>query len=538
MFCPNCGFELDGDLRYCTECGHALEDAKAVLNSAGNEVAEEPSVINEAAEEIFASDETEKEPSAGAEAGEEKSPLESEPVADEEDDRPKDDVSSDATPSIQAVRADRPKPSNPVAKPVAAPAPAPAANVSAQKKEPKALYIVGIVVGLAVIAIFSYLLFFSKSGDVAHYGQDKAIVVAQESKITPTDAKGEKIKKYSVTLNGDNGYSTNAEVKGDEGFTVSQFPDVKPGKYTLTVKDSKTKVEWSVPVEVVDNSKSDEAVKDVSLEVPKADSADAKADEGDKKDGNAAADNAAASAAYKQKCQEYLACYGEPRIVEVTDSVYAMRGLCLVDLVDFDQDGQPELLTVVNGMSDDELKSAWNGDIEGLQKSYTVEVWSAADGGVKRLYSQNWLDNSNGGTMFLPLIKADDGSILVSQRTYEMSNAITALLAGRQALAGDNTSVYGKKGDVFSLVSNYESWGVAPSEGNGLEGYYASEGKEISETDYNALYQQFGYGHNYRTYYFLDFSTSDYGSISGESRVDPKQVAEVTKDTLKKVGIE
>lgn len=538
MFCPNCGFELDGDLRYCTECGHALEDAKAVLNSAGNEVAEEPSVINEAAEEIFASDETEKEPSAGAEAGEEKSPVESEPVADEEDDRPKDDVSSDATPSIQAVRADRPKPSNPVAKPVAAPAPAPAANVSAQKKEPKALYIVGIVVGLAVIAIFSYLLFFSKSGDVAHYGQDKAIVVAQESKITPTDAKGEKIKKYSVTLNGDNGYSTNAEVKGDEGFTVSQFPDIKPGKYTLTVRDSKSKVEWGIPVKVVDNSKSTDAVKEVSLEVPKANEADTKTGEGDKKDGGAAADNTAAYAAYKQKCQEYLACYGEPRIVEATDSVYAMRGLCLADLVDFDQDGQPELLTVVNGMSDDELKSAWNGDIEGLQKSYTVEVWSAADGGVKRLYSQNWLDNSNGGTMFLPLIKADDGSILVSQRTYEISNAITTLLAGRQALAGDNTSVYGKKGDVFSLVSNYESWGVAPSEGNGYEGYYASEGKEISGTDYNALYQQFGYGHNYRTYYFLDFSTSDYGSISGESHVDPKQVAEVTKDTLKKVGIE
>lgn len=539
MFCPNCGFELDGDLRYCTECGYALEDAKAVLNSASNEVAEEPSVINEAAEEIFASDETEKEPSAGAEAGEEKSPVESEPVADEEDDQPKDDVSSGATPSIPAVRADRPKHSNPVAKPVAAPAPVPAVNASARKKEPKALYIVGIVVGLAVVGIFSYLLFFGKSGgDVAHYGQDKAIVVVQESKITPTDAKGEKLKKYSVTLNGDNGYSTNAEVKGDEGFTVSQFPNVKPGKNTLTVKDSKSKVEWSIPVKVVDNSKSADAEKEVSLEVPKANEADTKTDEGDKKDGGTAADNTAAYAAYKQKCQEYLACYGEPQIVEVTDSVYAMRGLCLVDLVDFDQDGQPEFLTVLNGMSDDELKSAWNGDTEGLQKSYTVEVWSAVDGGVKRLYSQNWLDNSNGGTMFLPLIKADGGSILVSQRTYEMSNAITALLAGRQALAGDNTSVYGKKGDVFSLVGNYESWGVAPSEGNGYEGYYASEGKEISETDYNALYQQFGYGHNYRTYYFLDFSTSGFDSISGESHVDPNQVAEVTKDTLKKVGIE
>ena len=47
MFCPNCGFELDGDLRYCTECGYALEDAKAVLNSASNEVAEEPMVTEE-----------------------------------------------------------------------------------------------------------------------------------------------------------------------------------------------------------------------------------------------------------------------------------------------------------------------------------------------------------------------------------------------------------------------------------------------------------------------------------------------------------
>ncbi len=52
MFCPNCGFELDGDLRYCTECGYALEDAKAVLNSVSNEVAEEPSVINGGREEI------------------------------------------------------------------------------------------------------------------------------------------------------------------------------------------------------------------------------------------------------------------------------------------------------------------------------------------------------------------------------------------------------------------------------------------------------------------------------------------------------
>lgn len=538
MFCPNCGFELDGDLRYCTECGHALEDAKAVLNSAGNEVAEEPSVINEAAEEIFASDETEKEPSAGAEAGEEKSPVESEPVADEEDDRPKDDAPSNATPSIQAVRADRPKPSNPVAKPVAAPAPAPEANVSAQKKDPKALYIVGIVVGLAAIAIFSYLLFFSKSSDdVAHYGQDKAIVVAQESKITPTDAKGEKIKKYSVTLNGDNGYSTNAEVKGDEGFTVSQFPDIKPGKYTLTVKDSKSKVEWSIPVKVVDNAKSADAAKEVSLEVPKANEADTKTGEGDKKDGGAAADNTAAYAAYKQKCQEYLACYGEPRIVEATDSVYAMRGLCLADLVDFDQDGQPELLTVVNGMSDDELKSAWNGDIEGLQKSYTVEVWSAEDGGIKRIYSQKWLDNSNGGSMYLPLVKDDEQNVLLGKRTYEMCDALKAKLSGKQITYGDNWSLFGKKDDSLSLVLNREAWSVSVSGGN-LGDYYASNGKEISEKDFNALNSYTDFNHQYCTYYFVDFSSSSQGSFSDVPVVGCSQMSDRTNSTLKKLGIE
>lgn len=538
MFCPNCGFELDGDLRYCTECGYALEDAKAVLNSASNEVAEEPSVINEAAEEIFASDETEKEPSAGAEAGEEKSPVESEPVADEEDDRPKDDVSSDATPSIPAVRADRPKPSNPVAKPVAAPAPASAANVSAQKKDPKALYIVGIIVGLAAIAIFSYLLFFSKSSDdVAHYGQDKAIVVAQESKITPTDAKGEKIKKYSVTLNGDNGYSTNAEVKGDEGFTVSQLPDIKPGKYTLTVKDSKTKVEWSVPVEVVDNSKSDEAVKDVSLEVPKADSADAKADEGDKKDGNAAADNAAASAAYKQKCQEYLARYGEPQMVEIEDYMSALRGFCLADLVDFDNDGVSELVTVVNDMSADDMKSAWDGNIEELQKSYTVEVWSAEDGGIKRIYSQKWLDNSNGGSMYLPLVKDDEQNVLLGKRTYEICDALKAKLSGKQITYGDNWSLFGKKDDSLSLVLNREAWSVSVSGGN-LGDYYASNGKEISEKDFNALNSYTDFNHQYCTYYFVDFSSSSQGSFSDVPVVGCSQMSDRTNSTLKKLGIE
>lgn len=474
MFCPNCGFELDGDLRYCTECGYALEDAKAVLNSASNEVAEEPSVINEAAEEIFASDETEKEPSAGAEAGEEKSPVESEPVADEEDDRPKDDVSSDATPSIQAVRADRPKPSNPVAKPVAAPAPAPAANVSAQKKEPKALYIVGIVVGLAVIAIFSYLLFFSKSGDVAHYGQDKAIVVAQESKITPTDAKGEKIKKYSVTLNGDNGYSTNAEVKGDEG---------------------------------------------------------------DKKDGNAAADNAAASAAYKQKCQEYLARYGEPQMVEIEDYMSALRGFCLADLVDFDNDGVSELVTVVNDMSADDMKSAWDGNIEELQKSYTVEVWSAEDGGIKRIYSQKWLDNSNGGSMYLPLVKDDEQNVLLGKRTYEMCDALKAKLSGKQIAYGDNWSLFGKKDDSLSLVLNREAWSVSVSGGN-LGDYYASNGKEISEKDFNALNSYTDFNHQYCTYYFVDFSSSSQGSFSDVPVVGCSQMSDRTNSTLKKLGIE
>lgn len=538
MFCPNCGFELDGDLRYCTECGYALEDAKAVLNSASNEVAEEPSVINEAAEEIFASDETEKEPSAGAEAGGGKV-ARGERARSGRRRRPAQGrrvVRCNAFDSSRARRPAKAEQSGRQARRGASPCAC--GECIRTEKGPKALYIVGIIVGLAAIAIFSYLLFFSKSSDdVAHYGQDKAIVVAQESKITPTDAKGEKIKKYSVTLNGDNGYSTNAEVKGDEGFTVSQLPDIKPGKYTLTVKDSKTKVEWSVPVEVVDNSKSDEAVKDVSLEVPKADSADAKADEGDKKDGNAAADNAAASAAYKQKCQEYLARYGEPQMVEIEDYMSALRGFCLADLVDFDNDGVSELVTVVNDMSADDMKSAWDGNIEELQKSYTVEVWSAEDGGIKRIYSQKWLDNSNGGSMYLPLVKDDEQNVLLGKRTYEMCDALKAKLSGKQITYGDNWSLFGKKDDSLSLVLNREAWSVSVS-GGSLGDYYASNGKEISEKDFNALNSYTDFNHQYCTYYFVDFSSSSQGSFSDVPVVGCSQMSDRTNSTLKKLGIE
>mgnify|MGYP002615395981 FL=1 len=102
----------------------------------------------------------------------------------------------------------------------------------------------------------------------------------------------------------------------------------------------------------------------------------------------------------------------------------ALRGFCLADLVDFDNDGVSELVTVVNDMSADDMKSAWDGNIEELQKSYTVEVWSAEDGGIKRIYSQKWLDNSNGGSMYLPLVKDDEQNVLLGKRTYEMCKAL------------------------------------------------------------------------------------------------------------------
>lgn len=540
MFCPNCGFELDDDSRYCTECGYSLAAAKEVL-SASDGGASEPKE-----EPAAAPDDSAEAPEVARAAGGQSDEAEGNPADGEEapagESAAEESAAAEALPSSEAS-VEPAEPPAPLG--MATPAPMPSASQPAQppapaakKKEHKLFYVLGILVCLVTIGVVGYQLFFNKAaGDVAHYGQDKAVVVIQESKITPTDSKGEKLKKYSVTLSGDNGYSANAEVKGDEGFTMSQFPEVKSGNYTLTVKDSKSKVEWTVPVKVVDNSKSDEAVKDVSLEVPKADESDAKTDEGDKKNEGDSSSNSAAYAAYKQKCQEYLAQYGEAQTVEIEDYISALRGFCLADLVDFDNDGAPELVTVVNDMSADDMKSAWSGNIEGLQKSYTVEVWSATDGGVKRLYSQNWLDNSNGGAMYLPLVKDDKKNVFIGRRTYEMCDALKSKLSNKQVIAGDNWSLYGKKDDSLALVLNCEAWSVSVP-GSYPEEYYASNGKEISKEVFNSLNRYSDFDHQYCTYYFVDFSSSSQGTISDVPVVGRAQMGERTSKTLKKLGIE
>ena len=139
--------------------------------------------------------------------------------------------------------------------------------------------------------------------------------------------------------------------------------------------------------------------------------------------------------------------------------------------------------------------------------------------------------------MYLPLVKDDEQNVLLGKRTYEMYDALKAKLSGKQMTYGDNWSLFGKKDDSLSLVLNREAWSVSVSGGN-LGDYYASNGKEISEKDFNALNSYTDFNHQYCTYYFVDFSSSSQGSFSDVPVVGCSQMSDRTNSTLKKLGIE
>ena len=228
MFCPKCGAKVDDDSKFCTECGASLGAATKIVA----EVREQRESEAELDDGGLTADETASSPVCEPEvqAGD-GSEVTTQPAPDSE---------------------------------------APQQISASKKKEPKALYVLGIAVGLVAIGILSWQLFFNKpGGESATFGQKSAIVCTVETKITPTDKDGKKIKSYTVELVGDNDYAAKAHVDGEDGFPLSTFGDAKAGKYTLKVTDKKSKIEYSTPVKIVKKGKAGSEVKsEVTVQVP------------------------------------------------------------------------------------------------------------------------------------------------------------------------------------------------------------------------------------------------------------------------------
>ena len=497
MFCPKCGAKLADNLKFCTECGASLEGAAQVLAEV-----REKTEVNVSPSEL--SGETHEAGPSMADAVDEA--VEVEPEFERVEQAPSEtpQMSEPLQPSTAANAASQ----------VAAP----------QRKEPKALYIVGIVVGIIVIALVSWQLFFNGSGgNIVTFGQKESVVCALDTKVIPTDSDGNKITSFVAELIDEDGHSSKVKVTGESGFSIGKFKDAAEGSYTLKVTNRQTKVEYSIPVKIVSDNRKSEAETEITVQAPGKDAAaDTKKDNAGGKDADPT--QVAAYRAYNQKCREYLNKYGEARVVETYG--YALTGFCVADLVDFDNDGNDELLTITCDLDESASQMDWIGTDS--TKPYEVEVWSYVDGGLKRIYEQHWVDHSNGGGEYLSLTEKS-GKFFIESNMYMMSDQMKAMCEEGNVISASITTMRGKKGDAFEDDISMEIAGQYTSEG--FESFCLVQGKPASEKEYTDALESYN---QHAAYALLDFSMTR-NEYRDSTYLSLQDVQQRTADTLSKL---
>lgn len=497
MFCPKCGAKLADNLKFCTECGASLEGAAQVLaevriktradgspSELSGETLADGAMVTDAVDEAVG-----VEPEFGT----------NEHVPDN---------------TLQASESVQTSPT----------ANAAAQAAASQRKEPKVLYVLGIVVGLIVIGLVSWQLFFSDfGGNSATFGQKESVICAFDTKVIPTDPDGNRITSFVAELIDESGRSSKVKVTGESGFSMGKFKDAKEGSYTLKVTNKRTKVEYSIPVKLVVGSHKSEAETEITVQAPaKKPAADARKDNADGED--VGPSQIAAYRAYSQKCHEYLNKYGEARVVETYG--YALTGFCVADLIDFDNDGNDELLTITCDLDEGASQMDWAGTDS--TKPYEVEVWSYVDGGLKRVYEQHWVDFSNGGGEYLTLTEKA-GMIFIESNMYAMSDQMKAVCETRDVFSASITTMHGKKGDSFENDISIEY--ASQDTSDGYESFYLVQGKPASEGEYADVLKSYD---QHAIYALFDFSMTR-NEYQDSTYLSLQDVQQRTADTLSKL---
>lgn len=497
MFCPKCGATLADNSKFCTECGASLEGAAQVLAEVHEKARADASssklpdgvrpdsvlAVDGANEAVEVKPEFERAEQESAEA-----PQMGESVQ----------ASATANAASQAV--------------------------ISQRKEPKALYIVGIVVGIVVIGLVSWQLFFNGSGgNVVTFGQKESVVCALDTKVIPTDSDGNKITSFVAELIDEDGRSSKVKVTGESGFSLGKFKDATEGSYTLKVTNKQTKVEYSIPVKIVSDSRKSEAETEITVQAPaKKSTADTRKDNEGRDDADPT--QVAAYRAYAQKCREYLRKNGYAHVVETYG--YALTGFCVADLVDFDNDGNDELLTITCDLDEGASQMDWVGTDS--TKPYEVEVWSYVDGGLKRVYEQHWVDHSNGGGEYLSLTERS-GKIFIESNMSTMSDQMKAMCEKENVLSSSITTMRCKKSDAFEDDISVEFASVYTPDD--YESFYLVRGEPTSEGEYADALESYD---QHAVYALLDFSMAR-NEYQDSTYLSLQDVQTRTADTLSKL---
>lgn len=330
---------------YCTKCGAQIPDGSAFCTSCGARV-------------------------GGAED-------QAEPVAFPVEDAPASAPAGQQAPQgASAHMAAQPRYEEPMTEPAEAsqpfvPTPQP------KKPKHKGRIVAAVIGGVAVVAIVAAIVIVLRIGASSEVtsGGKGYVVCACETKVLPKNSKGKKLKSYTVELApvSGKGKSYTIKVDGEDGFAMEDFGELPDQKYQMTITSGKGKKKSTTTMKVDYAKEGSDAPKSIELTQSKK---EAKA--------SAKAAVKTANELFTDRILEYQKKYGEGEAVEVAQSTYGAQGVAFAKLVDFDRDGQDELLIEY---SDEPLFNA-NG-----ATAAKAEVWAYRDGKIEKVYEPDiWVD--------------------------------------------------------------------------------------------------------------------------------------------------
>lgn len=242
-----------------------------------------------------------------------------------------------------------------------------------QPKKPKhrGRIVAAVIGGVAVVAIVAAIVIVPRIGASSEVtsGGKGYVVCACETKVLPKNSKGKKLKSYTVELApvSGKGKSYTIKVDGEDGFAMEDFGELPDQKYQMTITSGKGKKKSTTTMKVDYAKEGSDAPKNVELTQSKK---EAKA--------SAKAAVKTANELFTDKIFEYQKKYGEGEAVEFDEYTYGAQGVAYAKLVDFDGDGQDELLIEY---SDEPV------DFEDKAASANLEVWAYRNGEIEKVYT-------------------------------------------------------------------------------------------------------------------------------------------------------
>lgn len=248
-------------------------------------------------------------------------------------------------------------------------------DMTPQPKKPKhrGRIVAAVIGGVAVVAIVAAIVIVPRIGASSEVtsGGKGYVVCACETKVLPKNSKGKKLKSYTVELApvSGKGKSYTIKVDGEDGFAMEDFGELPDQKYQMTITSGKGKKKSTTTMKVDYTKESSDAPKNVELTQSKK---EAKA--------SAKAAVKTANELFTDKILEYQKKYGEGEAVEIDDSqsTYGAQGVAYAKLVDFDGDGQDELLIEYSDEPVDRVDNA---------AAAHLEVWAYKNGEIEKVYT-------------------------------------------------------------------------------------------------------------------------------------------------------